>query len=208
MHPTSPAGPFWALIEAIVAGDSEKAIELLRTTPRLIKDRAGAGATRESPEQYFFASIRHYMYEGDTALHIAAAAHQVHVIEKLIALGADAHARNRRGATPLHYAADGGPGEAAAQRATVGLLVGAGADPNALDKSGVTPLHRAVRKRCAAAVMALIECGADPNAANKSGSTPLFLATRNTGAGGSGSLEAKAQQLEIVAFLKSRGAIE
>ena len=121
---------------------------------------------------------------------------------KLIGMGGDVRARNRRGAEPLHYAADGGPGSRAwnpaAQAATVTSLIQAGADPNAVDKSGVTPLHRAVRTRCASAVRALLDGGADGRRKNKNGSTPMRLATRTTGRGGSGSPESKAQQVEIV----------
>jgi ankyrin repeat protein len=91
-----------------------------------------------------------------------------------------------------------------AQAATVARLIAAGADPNATDKSGVTPLHRAVRTRCAAAVKALLEVGADPRRKNNSGSTPMLLAAQNTGRGGSGSSEAKAQQELIVQLLRER----
>jgi hypothetical protein len=72
--------------------------------------------------------------------------------------------------------------------------------------NGVTPLHRAVRTRCAAAVKVLLESGADVGCKNKNGSTPAQLATRNTGRGGSGSPEAKAQQSEIVRLLERHGA--
>jgi ankyrin repeat protein len=89
-----------------------------------------------------------------------------------------------------------------AQAATVACLIEAGADPNALDKNGATPLHRAVRTRCAAAVKVLLENGAHPRRKNKNGSTPMLLATQNTGRGGSGSREAKAQQEQIVGLLQ------
>ena len=128
------------------------------------------------------------------------------IVPRLIATGANVRARNRRGAEPLHYAVDGRPGACRwnppAQAATVARLIEAGADPNATDKSGVTPLHRAVRTRCAAAVKALLEGGADPRRKNNSGSTPMLLATQNTGRGGSGSSEAKAQQELIVQLLR------
>jgi ankyrin repeat protein len=88
--------------------------------------------------------------------------------------------------------------------ATIAALIAAGADPNALDAGGVAPLHKAVRSRCAAAVQALIAGGADPQRRNKNGSTPLRLARHNTGRGGSGSPEAKAQQQEIVGLLEPR----
>jgi hypothetical protein len=150
------------------------------------------------------------VYAGDTALHAAAAAHRPEIVRQLIAMGGDVRARNRRGAEPLHYAADGVPGSRAwnppAQAATVACLIQAGADPNTVDGSGVAPLHRAVRTRCAAAVRALLDGGADARRKNKGGSTPLQLATWNTGRGGSGSPESKAQQEEIARLLEQHGA--
>ena len=95
------------------------------------------------------AEIHHYVYSGDTAVHIAAAARQRELAESLVTKGADARARNRRGAEPLHYSADGSPGAqqwvGGAQRDVIMYLIEVGADPNALDISGVAPLHRAVR---------------------------------------------------------------
>ena len=155
---------------------------------------------------YHIDKIGHYVYSGDTALHIAAASYREEIARKLIAIGADVHARNRRGAEPLHYAVDGMPESRVwkpdAQAATVACLIEAGADPNALDKNGATPLHRAVRTRCAVAVKVLLEGGADPRRKNKNGSTPMLLVTQNTGRGGSGSREAKAQQERIVELLQ------
>jgi ankyrin repeat protein len=195
---------------AIVAGDEAAASRLLSAS----RDLAGAcleeGAARHGPEGYFLDEIKHYLYAGDTALHVAAAAYRDQIARKLIAAGAKVRARNRRGAEPLHYAVDGGPGSRhwnpGAQAATVAALVAAGADPNAVDKSGVTPLHRAVRTRCTAAVKVLLESGADIRCKNKNGSTPMEIATRTTGRGGSGAPEAKAQQAEIVHLLELHGA--
>jgi ankyrin repeat protein len=150
------------------------------------------------------------MYKGDTALHMAAAAYQERIVVELIARGADVRAQNRRGAEPLHYAADGAPSfhhwNPTAQAAVVAYLIQTGADPNAVDKEGATPLHRAVRTRCAGAVKALLKGGADVRARNKNGSTPMLLANRNTGRGGTGTPEAKAQQVEIVRLLTEFGA--
>jgi ankyrin repeat protein len=119
-------------------------------------------------------------------------------------------ARNRRGAEPIHCAADGGPDaehwDPAAQREVLAYLIAAGADPNALDKGGVAPLHRAVRNRCSAAAGALIEGGADPRLKNKSGSTPLHLAVQNTGKSNSGSDASKAEQGRVIALLLRHGA--
>ena len=113
------------------------------------------GASRADERSYYLEEIAHYAYAGDTPLHIAAAAYQPEIVEQLLSRGANASARNRRGAEPLHYAADGAPGSPwwnpQAQQAVVGLLIRAGADPNTEDKAGVTPLHRAVRARCSPA---------------------------------------------------------
>jgi hypothetical protein len=199
-----------ALIRALVAGNDTAALRLLAASPALARARAADGATRQAAKEHYFEEIEHYVYAGDTALHIAAAAYRHAIARQLIAMGADVRARNRRGAEPLHYAADGIPGSPAwnprAQAATVTALIEAGADPNAVDQGGVTPLHRAVRTRCAAAVRALLDGGADVRRKNKSGSTPMQLATRPTGRGGSGSPDPKTQQAEILRLLEDRSA--
>lgn len=198
------------LVQKIIAAESGVAIRMLEASPELASLCAVEGAMRQAPDGGYFAEIAHYMYEGDTALHMASAAKRSAVVEKLIAQGANVNARNRRGATPLHYAVDGGPGSPtwnpAEQSIIITALIGAGADPNGLDKSGVAPLHRAVRNRSAAAVAALIAGGANPNAANKNGSTPLDLAKATTGKSGAGLPEAKAQCEAIVRILLEQGA--
>jgi hypothetical protein len=198
------------LMRAIVADDAETSSRLLDASPDLASAALTEGATRQGATDYWFEEIGHYVYNGDTALHVAAAAYRHAIAHELIDAGADVRARNRRGAEPLHYAADGGPGSLSwnpeAQAATIAVLIAASADPNATDNSGVAPLHRAVRTRCTGAVRALLEAGADIRRKNKSGSTPLRLAMLTTGRGGSGSAEAKAQQVEIVRLLKEHGA--
>jgi hypothetical protein len=197
-----------SLARTIVAADEAAVSRLLATRPELAKAHFQRGATRQTAKPYFIDEIKHYIYAGDTALHVAAAAYQHRIVRMLVAAGAAVRARNRRGAEPLHYAADGGPSSPVwnptAQTATVALLIDAGADPNAVDNSGVAPLHRAVRTRCTAAVEALLDGGADPGRKNKNGSTPMLLATHNTGRGGSGSSEAKAEQARIVELLRDR----
>jgi len=199
-----------ALLRAIASGDDRDIARRLDASPGLASGSMDTGASREDAETYFLDAIRHYVYAGDTALHVAAAAHRPRVAETLVARGADVRARNRRGAQPLHYAADGGPGtdywDPAAQRAVISYLVEAGADPNALDKSGVAPLHRAVRTRSSEAVGALIDNGADPLLVNKTGSTPLHLAVQNTGRSDSGSDAAKDEQGRIITLLLAHGA--
>jgi hypothetical protein len=196
------------LIESILAGDGEGVSRLLTASPQLARATFQQGATRQSEEPFFVDQIGRYIYAGDTALHIAAAAYQTEIVRRLVAAGADVRARNRRGQEALHAAANGVPGSSgwnpSAQVATILALIEAGADPNAFDKSGVSPLHKAVRTRCAEAVRTLIDYGADPALANKNGSTPMLLATQNTGRGGTGSEEAKLQQQEILRLLEER----
>jgi ankyrin repeat protein len=198
------------LMRTIVAGDEASAARTIVASPNLARASLPKGATRQGSADFWFEKIGHYVYRGDTALHVAAAAYRHTTVVGLIDAGANMRARHRRGAEPLHYAADGGPGSRSwnpgAQAATIAALIGAGADPNAIDNSGVTPLHRAVRTRCAAAVQALLEGGADAQRPNKAGSTPRKLATLTTGRGGSGSDEARAQQDEIVRLLDQHGA--
>jgi hypothetical protein len=202
------ASELMRFMRAIAEGDTAFAARMLTADPSLARQALEPGATRLAAKDYFFDGIKHYVYAGDTALHVAAASYQPELARELVSVGADVSARNRRGAQPLHYAADSFPGDShwhpRAQTATIAYLVEAGADPNATDKSGVAPLHRAVRTRGAAAVRALLDGGADPRRANKSGSTPMSLATHNTGRGGTGSPEALAQQAEIIRALERR----
>jgi ankyrin repeat protein len=194
------------LMRAIAAGDGPVVSLMLGTAPALATRSLEVGASRQVSTDFFLTSIGHYVYAGDSPLHVAAAGYRLATARDLVTAGADIAARNRRGAQPLHYAADGSPGSAhwdpRAQAAMIALLLEAGADPNACDRSGVAPLHRAVRTRCADAVRALIDAGADPDRRNRNGSTPMMLATRPTGRGGSGSPDAKAQQQEILRLLQ------
>ncbi|HZU81190.1 MAG TPA: ankyrin repeat domain-containing protein [Acidimicrobiales bacterium] len=198
-----------ALFAVIVNRDEAAVMRMLDEVPELARSSLGLGASRQEPRAYFLRPIRHYVYAGDTALHIAAAAHHRGMAEGLVGRGATVRARNRRGAEPLHYAADGGPSDdrdSGEQRDVIAYLIDAGADPNATDKSGVAPLHRAVRNRCSAAVEVLLDMGADPLRMNKSGSTPLHLAVQNTGKSHSGSEAAKEEQHRIIVLLLGHGA--
>jgi len=159
---------------------------------------------------HFLDAVKQYVYAGHTALHVAAAAYDTNMAHELIDRGADPRATNRRGATPLHCAADGGPSSThwnpSEQAAVIEYLIYVGADPNAPDAGGVAPLHRAVRSRCSAAVEALLTLGADPRRQNGSGSTPLHLAVQTTGRGGTGSSVAHDEQAKIIRLLIEHGA--
>jgi hypothetical protein len=195
------------LLRAIAAGDVRGATQRLAMAPALATARVQVGASAQAASDHFLADIAHYIYAGDTALHIAAAAFSPALVSDLIRRGAPLSAKNRRGAEPLHYASDANRDAPEEQAETIRRLCAAGADPNALDASGVAPLHRAVRTRGATAVEALLAAGAHARAKNASGSTPLHLAVQNTGRGGTGAASAIGRQRQIILILLAAGAV-
>ena len=204
---TSDAAALRTLVDAITADDLAQCSRLLRERPELATVSFREGASRQAANKYFLAGIKRYVWTGDTALHIAAAAYRTKIVRALIEAGALINAKNRHGAEPLHAAAVGHPGTPGwnpqEQSETLDHLIDAGADPNTIDKRGVTALHIAVRTRSAAAVETLLRRGADPTRTNKSGSTAFKLAKLATGRSGSGSEEARAQQQQILRLLEA-----
>jgi ankyrin repeat protein len=202
--------PLMALFRAIADGDDPTVARLLKASPELASAAIATGATRQESTDYFLVGVMHHVYTGDTALHVAAAGHRLEMVDGLLARGAAAEARNRRGAQPLHLAAAGNPTaprwNPRDQVGTIRRSIEAGADPDATDKERATPLHKAVRTRCAAAAEALLSLGADPRRKNDGGSTPLHLAVQGTGRGGSGDPAAREQQETIIRLLLRHGA--
>lgn len=189
------------LLRAIVAGDLPAATVILGQTKALAAHRFSADRLIEN---------LHWLYIGDTFLHLAAAALQPELATLLIEHGTDTNAVNRRKASALHYACDPRPnsgrlGDPSRQSRVIGVLLAAGALIDAADAGGATPLHRAVRARGLVAVRTLLDAGARVDLRlTKEGSTPLHLAVYGSGAGGTAGTEA--EQLEIIAALLSHGA--
>ena len=151
--------------------------------------------------------VIHWMYRNDTPLHLMAAGHHGECIRKLVGLGIDVNDRgNRRGATPLHYAADAVVDHAfyreSDQEKTIRALVQNGADVDATDKNGATPLFRAIRCRSYIAVKTLMELGSDMRSTNSRGTDLRTIATICSGRGGSAHRRAKENQAKILRMLR------
>jgi hypothetical protein len=132
--PESPSELFATLVQAIASAHTGDVRQLLTDHPILARHKAAVGATRKSAGEFYLKGIEHYLYEGDTALHVAAAAaaYGEAVAVQLVAKGAEVRAKNRHSQEPLHYAVLGTPGSLRwnpnAQTATIRLLSKAGAD--------------------------------------------------------------------------------
>lgn len=208
---------FVVVVELGLSGGNPSSMSLLtaivdddRAAVRaLLKENAAFASRPIQKAKLYETKIFHWIYVGDTPLHLAAAGYRIEIVRLLLAAGADPNAAaNHRRSTPLHYAADGfntGPAwDAKRQVATIRCLLDYGALLLAQDKNGATPLHRAVRTRSADAVRFLLQVGSDPTMQNLSGSTPFHLAVQNTGRGGSGAEAAVSAQRQIIeAFLTS-----
>jgi hypothetical protein len=107
--------------------------------------------------------------DNKTPLHYAAECSNMEIARLLLEYGADPHAKDKYGATPLHYAASASVAK---------LLIERGVDPNVVDNNGETPLHYAARSCRIDVMRALIEHGADINVKNNNGETPLDVAKR------------------------------
>ena len=189
------------VIQAILHNTADL-IHLLHEAPQIVSARM--------KRDQLIKSIPHWLYIGDTALHLAAAALNLQAVKLLLKAGADAKTENRRGATPLHYSCDPRPALSSVwnpkeQVAIIHLLLQHGANINQADRGGATPLHRAVRAHSSEAVRQLLEASAEVDGKlRKQHSTPLHLAVRSSGAGGTaGAID---EQIKIIRLLLQYGA--
>src|SRR5262245_10595164 len=109
MPRTAQSALLMPLIRAIVSDQASEVAKLIEASPALARESLPEGATRAKAAEFYFKEIAHYLYAQDTALHAAAAGYRLAVAKVLVNKGANVAARNRRGAEPLHYAADGYP---------------------------------------------------------------------------------------------------
>ncbi|XP_013391608.1 tankyrase-1 isoform X2 [Lingula anatina] len=140
------------LFEACRNGDLNKVKKLVNTNNVNAKDTAGR---KSSP------------------LHFAAGFGRKDVVEHLLGIGADVHARDDGGLIPLHNACSFGHAE------VVQLLLRQGAEANARDNWNYTPLHEAAIKGKIDVCIVLLQHGADPSIRNTDGKTALDLAEQS-----------------------------
>ncbi|KAM6975395.1 poly [ADP-ribose] polymerase tankyrase-1 isoform 1-T1 [Tautogolabrus adspersus] len=142
-------GAFRELFEACRNGDVSRVKKVVDAVNVNAKDMAG----RKS-----------------TPLHFAAGFGRRDVVDHLLQMGANVHARDDGGLIPLHNACSFGHSE------VVSLLLCQGADPNARDNWNYTPLHEAAIKGKIDVCIVLLQHGADPNIRNTDGKSALDLA--------------------------------
>ena len=134
---------------------------------------------------------------GDVPIIEAARSQDAETVRTLIAEGVDVNARQRDGATALHWAAYRDDLDLA------NVLIEAGADINAANELGATPLWLAAANGSAAMVKRLLDAGANSNAALTIGETPVMTASRT------GNADAARHLLEagadVTAAERSRG---
>jgi ankyrin repeat protein len=109
---------------------------------------------------------------GDTPLHAAASHGHKHMVQLLLAKGADVNVVDQNGQTPLHDTAGSGHTD------VVELLLAKGANVNAKMHYDSTPLHMAASHGHKAVAELLLGKGANVNAKNEGGKTPLHEAAR------------------------------
>ena len=126
--------PHW-----IYAGDTALHVASAAYRLEVAKVLLDAGADVSAAMNHRRSRPLHYAADGSSESPNWNAKRQVAMIELLLESGADIHARDKNGATPLHRAVRTRCAEA------VTFLLDAGADPTLQNKPGSTPFHLAVQ---------------------------------------------------------------
>ena len=135
-------------------------LSIIRGIKRVVKLLIDAGADANSLSKP----------DGRNSLHaLARGVANKDIARILTAFGANIHAQDKWGETPLHYAVRAGSDE------LVRAFIALGADVNAQDNLGNTPLHIAANEEM---VQILTEAGANIHAQNSSKYTPFQYAAR------------------------------
>ncbi len=116
---------------------------------------------------------------GHTALHYAVRGGKLPLIKLLLARGADVHALDEDGLTPLSHLSK--TRSKADPIPVMELLAASGANVNAPDEAGGTLLMHFARQGKAEPVQWLLAHGADRNARNKRGQTAAQIGRRHAG---------------------------
>ena len=116
-----------------------------------------------------YMGVVHARENQSTPLHLASSRANADIVQLLIEIGADVHARDENQSTPLHLASSRENAD------IVQLLIENenGGDVHARDENQSTPVHLASSRGNADIVQLLIKNGADVNARDESQSTPL-----------------------------------
>jgi ankyrin repeat protein len=141
--------------EAAAGGKMERANELLRGAPGLVRMANPAG---------------------DTPVHVAAMCNRSEVIENAIMYGPDFALRNpkRKNSTAPHLGLRSAP--QAPAEAMAFAMVGNGLDPNLADADGETVLHSASYTGYPRVIRLLLQKGGQAEARNAAGETPVDIA--------------------------------
>jgi len=143
--PREPKTPEEEFFDAAIYGQTEQVRELLQADPALVRSTDSRGMT---------------------VLHVIGQEDNPKMAELLISAGADVHAADEDGATPLFIAS----------KKLVPVLVKHGADVNARAHDGSTPLHAWASESddtgALGSIKALLKAGADPTLVDQQGKTP------------------------------------
>jgi ankyrin repeat protein len=126
------------------------------------------------PDEVLVKLISHRNKKGDTPLHQAVALLSLPIAKKLVELGADINATNKKGKLPLQTVTRSNPKAKKQLQEIVALFESMPQrKTTATQMTGL--LHQACKSLADDLVSTLLEQGADPNERDRSGRTPLIV---------------------------------